>query len=157
MKEEKKDFIILLDDLCNIYKNYLKENSESNLEVLVEDNMIDIKLYKDRELVDQFGLTFKQKEREQYIYICVCLMRMLFSGGIVFSKDNVFYKNMDCTGLKIVVNDKDIFNRMFCYKSIDMINYDKDRKIRNKINKTENINIMNNRVNVSKKLVRSKK
>ena len=156
MKNKRKKFINLLDDLCNIYKEYIKEHDNANLEIVVEDYMIDMRLYDNNQLVDQFGLTFKQKEREEYIYICICLMEIFFNRKVVYNKDNIFYKSMDCRELQIIVNDEDLLNKMFFYKSFSSIRADKNRRINNRINKADYVNSLDNRINISKKLVRSK-
>jgi len=159
MREKRQDFIKELDKLCNIYKDYLKEYDDSRLDVLIGDNMIKMYLYNKEEVVDEFGLAFNHRERDSYVYLSIVIMKMLFAGKMVYSKDNVFYEKMDGSGFKIIVNDIDLYSRMFgivpIYRDIDFYDkIDNGRRIRNKINRNRNGNNLNERVKLTKKLLK---
>ena len=159
MKEKRKDFINLLDDLCNIYKEYIRSNNNSNLEVIIQDNMINMYLYDDNELIDTFGLSFNNKEYDKYRYVSIVLMKLLFGSNVIYSKDNIFLSDKD--KFRIVVNNEDIFNSMFNMACIHRDNnfykiIDNNGRIRNKINKNKDISIMDERVEISRNLVKSR-
>ena len=89
-------------------------------------------------------------------------MKILYSRRIVYSRDNIFYENIDGTGFKIIVNDQELFDRMFSLVSIhrDIDFYDKiDNKgrVRNKINRDIKKINLNERVNISKKLLKTRR
>ena len=156
MREKRQDFIKSLDKLCGIYSDYLKEYKDSMLDVLIEDNMIKMYLYRNKEIVDEFGLVFNYKEKDSYIYISIVIMKMLFGGKTIYAKDNVFYKNMDGSGFKIIVNDSDLYDRMFgivpIYRDIDFYDkIDNGRRVRNKINRNRNGNNLDERIELTKK------
>ena len=162
MINKRNDFIRLLNDLCNVYKDYVRDNDGSKLDVVIDTNMIKMYLYNSRDMIDEFGLTFKEGEKDKYYYISIALMKILYSRRIVYSRDNIFYENIDGTGFKIIVNDQELFDRMFSLVSIhrDIDFYDKiDNKgrVRNKINRDINKINLNERVNISKKLLKTRR
>ena len=162
MIDKKNDFVRLLSDLCYVYKDYVRDNDGSKLEVVIDKNMIKIYLYNNKEMIDEFGLTFNEREKDKYYYVSIALMKILYSRGIVYSRDNIFYENMDGTGFKIIVYDKDLFDRMFSVVSIhrDIDFYDKidnNGRVRNKINRDSKKIKLDERVNISKKLLRTRR
>lgn len=162
MIDKKNDFVRLLSDLCYIYKDYVRDNDGSRLDVVIGNNMIKIDLYNNMEIVDEFGLTFGEREKDKYYYVSIVLMKILYSRGIVYCRDNVFFEKLDGTGFKIVVDDMELFDRMFSVVGIyrDMDFYDKidnNHKVRNKINRDICKINLNERVNISKKLLRTRR
>ena len=162
MIDKRNDFLRLLSDLCYTYKDYVRDNDGSKLDVVIDKNMIKMYLYNDKETIDEFGLTFNEKEKDKFYYISIALMKILYSRRIVYSRDNIFYENIDGTGFKIIVNDQELFDRMFSLVSIhrDIDFYDKiDNKgrVRNKINRDINKINLNERVNISKKLLKTRR
>lgn len=161
MKEKKKDFLMLLDDLCYIYKDYVSKNTNSRIEVYVNDDMIKMYLINDKEIVDEFGLAFNHKEKSSYIYISIALMKMLFDNKIIYNKKDSFFDDIDKASLKMVVSDEDVYSRMISVISIyrDMDFYDKidnGRRLRNKINRNRSASYMNDRVNITRKLLKTR-
>ena len=162
MIDKRNDFLRLLSDLCYTYKDYVRDNDGSKLDVVIDKNMIKMYLYNDKETIDEFGLTFNEKEKDKYYYISIALMKILYSRRIVYSRDNIFYENIDGTGFKIIVNNQELFDRMFSLVSIhrDIDFYDKiDNKgrVRNKINRDIKKINLNERVNISKKLLKTRR
>ena len=162
MINKRNDFIRLLNDLCNVYKDYVRDNDGSKLDVVIDTNMIKMYLYNSRDMIDEFGLTFNEGEKDKYYYISIALMKILYSRRMVYCRDNIFYENIDGTGFKIIVNDQELFDRMFSLVSIhrDIDFYDKiDNKgrVRNKINRDINKINLNERVNISKKLLKTRR
>lgn len=161
MKNKKKDFINLLEDLCFIYNDYIDKYDNSRLEVLIENNMINMYLYKDENIVDQFGLAFNHKEKDSYMYISVVLMKILFGSSIINNKDNLFFNYVDKPNLKMIVNDEDMIDRMFMMAAIhrDIDFYDKldyGHKIRNKINRMRTASYLDERVHLTKALLKNR-
>jgi len=162
MIDKKNDFVKLLSDLCYVYKDYVRDNDGCKLDVVIDRNMIKMYLYNSREMIDEFGLTFSEREMDKYYYVSIVLMKVLYSRGIVYCRDNIFYENIDGTGFKIVVNDQGLFDRMFSVVSIhrDMDFYEKiDNmgRVRNKINRDIKKINLNERVNISKKLLKTRR
>ena len=157
MNNKKKDFIQLLEDLCFIYRDYVKKNDNSRIEVNINDNMIKMELFKDNTLMEEFGLAFNHKEKNSYMYISIVLMKNLFGSKMIYSKDNIFYS--DDINVRINVLDEDLFNRMFdilsIYRSVDFYDrIDQGRKIRNKINKDRTAKLLDERINITKTLLK---
>jgi len=162
MIDKKNDFVKLLSDLCYVYKDYVRDNDGSKLDVVIDKNMIKMYLYNDKETIDEFGLTFNEKEKDKYYYVCIVLMKILYSRGIVYSRDNIFYENIDGTGFKIIVNDSEVFDRMFSivgiHRDIDFYEkIDNRNRVRNKINRNVKKINLDERVNISKKLLRTRR
>ena len=162
MIDIRNDFLRLLSDLCYVYKDYVRDNDGSKLDVVIDTNMIKMYLYNSRDMIDEFGLTFNEGEKDKYYYISIALMKILYSRRMVYCRDNIFYENIDGTGFKIIVNDQELFDRMFSLVSIhrDIDFYDKiDNKgrVRNKINRDIKKINLDERVNISKKLLRTRR
>ena len=45
--------------------------------------------------MDEFGLAFNQKEKDSYTYISIILLKILFNGNIIYSKNNMFLNDPD--------------------------------------------------------------
>lgn len=162
MIDKRNDFVKLLNDLCNIYIDYIRDNDGSKLDVVIDKNIIKIYLYNNKEMIDEFGLTFNEKEKDKYYYISIVLMKILYSRRIVYSRDNIFYEDINGTGFKIIVNDQELFDRMFSVVSIhrDMDFYDKidnNGRVRNKINRDVKKINLDDRINMSKKLLKTRR
>ena len=162
MVVKRNDFVKLLSDLCYIYKDYVRDNDGSKLDIVIYTNMIKIYFYNSMEMIDEFGLTFSEKEKDKYYYISIVLMKILYSRGIVYSRDNIFYENIDGTGFKIIVNDSEVFDRMFSivgiHRDIDFYEkIDSKNRVRNKINRDIKKINLDERVNISKKLLRTRR
>ena len=157
MSEKKKDFIKLLEDLCFIYRDYVKKHDNSSLYVIINSNMVKMELYEDRELIDEFGLAFNHKEKNSYMYISIILMKNLFGSKIIYNRDNLLYS--DGIDIKFDVMDQDVLDRMFSVMSIyrDVDFYDRidyGRKIRNKINRDRTAKLLDERINITKRLLK---
>lgn len=68
MIDKKNDFVRLLSDLCNVYKDYVRDNDGSKLDVVIDKNMIKIYLYNNKDMIDEFGLTFNEGEKDKYCF-----------------------------------------------------------------------------------------
>lgn len=159
MIEKRKDFMNGLDKLCNIYSDYIKEHKDSRLDVVIGNNMIKMNLYKNEDIIDEFGLLFLHKEMREYNYISIVIMKMLFGNKLVYSRDNLFFN--DKGNLLIEVNDMDLYDRMFdmvsIYRDIDFYEkIDNGRRVRNKVNRNRNGNNLFERVELTKKLLKRK-
>ena len=162
MMVKRNDFVKLFSDLCYIYKDYVRDNDGSKLDIVIDTNMIKMYLYNNMEMIDEFGLIFSEKEKDIYYYISIVLMKILYSRGIVYSRDNIFYENIDGTGFKIIVNDSEVFDRMFSivgiHRDIDFYEkIDSKNRVRNKINRDIKKINLDERVNISKKLLRTRR
>lgn len=161
MINKKNNFVRLLSDLCYIYKDYVRDNDDSRLNVVIDKNMIKMYLYNSKDMIDEFGLVFSEKEKDKYYYVSIVIMKILYSRGIVYGRDNIFYENIDGTGFKIIVNDQELFDRMFSvvgiHRDIDFYEkIDNKGRVRNKINRDIKKINLDERVNISKKLLRTR-
>lgn len=158
MKEKKKDFIMLLEDLCYIYEDYVKKNNNGKINVFINSNMIKIYLLSDRGIVDEFGLAFNDSEKDKYQYISIALMKILFGSSVIYNKDDIIYNDKDKPYLKMYVTDEDILRRMIntisFYREMDF--YDRiggGKRTRNKINQTRNVNNLSERIKLTRALI----
>ena len=158
MKEKKKDFIMLLEDLCYIYKDYIDKNTLGKISVYIDKSRIIVMLINNYKIIDEFGLAFNSRERDSYIYISIALMKMLFGNKIIYSKGMVFCDDMDIPSLEMKVNDIDILyrmvNAMSFYREMDF--YDRiggGKRTRNKINQMRNANNLGERVKLTRSLI----
>jgi len=104
-------------------------NNDTNLEVLVHDNTISFYMYKCGEVIDEIILSFDNKERTIYEYICIRLLVILFGNVYIYNKGNLIYNNKHKSYLKLVVNDDIILSNM-----IKLINMQNDMVISDNLN-----------------------
>ena len=159
MSENKKNFIKSLEELCYIYRDYVKSHTNSRLEVNIDNNMINMMLFKDDVSVDRFGLAFNHKEKKSYMYISIVLMKNLFGSRLIYGKDNLLYS--DDINVLFEVNDQNVLDRMFSvmsiYRDIDFYDrIDDGRKIRNKINRDRTAKFLDERIKITKRLLKVK-
>lgn len=155
----KKDFFKELERLCNIYLDYINDFDNSKLNIYINNNIIKMKLINNDITMDEFGLAFNQKEKDSYTYISIILLKILFNGNIIYSKNNMFLNDPDNPTINIYVNDEDLFDKMFgligLYREHDFKDrIDNRRKVRNKVNRMRNANNLKERVDLTKKLLK---
>ena len=155
------DVIKLLDELFYIYERYMWNNDDSNLEVLIQDNMICFYMYKNKDLIDEILLSFDEDERSIYVYICIRLLFILLGNVYIHNQDNLFYNDKYKDYLRLIVNDSivlDSMNKIISMQDSVIINENMDmvRDIRESLirKKYSNDFVMqlNDRVNFSRKL-----
>lgn len=160
MKEKKKDFIMLLEDLCDIYCEYANRNNWQ-IDVYIDKNIINILLHNNVEIMDKFGLAFRVDEKDKYQYISMALMKIFFGSSIIYNKGKVIYNEEDKPYVKMYVEDNDMLIRMIntfsFFRDIDYL----DRigsgvRARNKINRTRSINNMKDRVEITKPILKKR-
>ena len=149
---KKKKFLFELESLCNIYNDYLDEHDNSKLDVYISNGIIKINLINEDVIVDEFELTFENKEEDIYRYISMFLFRLIFDSRMVYSKDNMFFDNIDNKKRNIILYDDKLVNEFGIYYRDEYL--DNNMKIRNKINRNNNGNNMNQRVELTKKLLK---
>lgn len=161
MKEKKKDFLMLLEDLCYIYEDYAKKNNDGKINVFINNNMIKIYLLSDMEIVDEFGLAFNASEKDKYQYISIALMKILFGSSVIYSENDIIYNDEDKPYIKMYVADEDVLRRMIntisFYREMDF--YDRiseGKRTRNKINRTRNVNNLRERVELTSILIKKR-
>lgn len=161
MKEKKKDFLMLLEDLCYIYEDYAKKNNAGKINVFINNNMIKIYLLSDMEIVDEFGLDFNVSEKDKYQYISIALMKILFGSSVIYSENDIIYNDEDKPYIKMYVADEDVLRRMIntisFYREMDF--YDRigeGKRTRNKINRTRNVNNLRERVELTSILIKKR-
>lgn len=163
MNKFLEELVSSLDNLYYMYERYIWNNSNSKLEVLVQDNTICFYLYKNKEVIDEIILSFDEDERLMYTYVCIRLLIILLGNVYIYNKDNLFFNNKHKSYLTLIVNDDDILDSMIKIISMQddiVINEDMDMILdikgslaRKKYSK-DFIKEMNNRIDISKKLLR---
>ena len=157
------DIIKLIDELFYIYERYMWNNDDSNLEVLIQDNMICFYMYKNNELIDEILLSFDISERTMYVYICIRLLFILLGNVYIYNQDNLFYNDKHKKYLKLIVNDSivlDSMNKIISMQDDVIINDNMDivvdirKSLIKKRYNYEFVDELNDRVNFSKKLFR---
>ena len=149
---KKKKFLTELEKLCNIYNDYIDEHDNSRLDVYISNGIIKINLISKDAIVDEFELTFEDNEEDIYRYISMFLFKALFNSRIIYSKDNMFFDDIDNKKRNITLYDDLLVNEfLICCKDEYL---DNNMKIRNKINRNNNGNNMNQRVELTKKLLK---
>ena len=158
MKKNRVEFLYLFQDLCNMYMEYISKNDNSRLEVVIYDNKINMYIYKDKEVVDEFELTFNKNENNMYVYVNIIMMKILFRKKTIISKDNIFYNDIEIPNFRVVVNSKEMLDKMDMmlpimadtniYGDIDGI-----RKVHIGIRYTKMIRSLEQRVGLSRKLL----
>lgn len=149
---KKKKFLFELENLCNIYNDYLDEHDNSKLDVYISNGIIKINLISKNSIIDEFELTFEEHEEEIYRYISMFLFKVLFNSMVIYSKDNMFFDNIDNKKRNIILYDDKLVNEFGIYYRDEYL--DNNMKIRNKINRNNNGNNMNQRVELTKKLLK---
>ena len=149
---KKKKFLTELEKLCNIYNDYIDEHDNSRLDVYISNGIIKINLISKDAIVDEFELTFEDNEEDIYRYISMFLFNVLFNSRIIYSKDNMFFDDIDNKKRNITLYDDLLVNEFLIYCKDEYL--DNNMKIRNKINRNNNGNNMNHRVELTKKLLK---
>ena len=157
------DIIKLLDELYCTYERYMWNNDDSNLEVLIQDNMICFYMYKNKDLIDEILLSFNEDERSIYVYICIRLLFILLGNVYIHNQDNLFYNDKHKKYLRLIVNDEvvlDSMNKIISMQDDVIINDNMDivvdirKSLIKKRYNYEFVDELNDRVNFSKKLFR---
>ena len=163
MKEKKKDYIELMMDLIDIYKEYLRKHSDSKLSIDVKNNSINMVLSDNNDIRDEFGIVFDNNERHIYITCCFILLRLLFyRRSKIFNSDKSVTSEKNNDGLIMVsFVDDELFQSMWgminLYDEDDFYDkVDQSRKIRNKLNRRRFVKELRERINISRKLVGDK-
>ena len=149
---KKKKFLTELERLCNIYNDYIDEHDNSRLDVYISNDIIKINLINHDAIVDEFELTFEDNEEDIYRYISMFLFNVLFNSRIIYSKDNMFFDDIDNKKRNITLYDDKLVNEFLIYSKDEYLN--NNIKIRNIINRVSNGNNMNHRVELTKKLLK---
>lgn len=103
-----EDLILRLNNLNQIYEEYIFNHPHSNLEVSVQNRSITFKLIEEFELVDEFNLTFKKYETRLYQYISTNLLTILFDKSLIHQKENVFYNQARKPNLLLFIFDEEV-------------------------------------------------
>ena len=163
MEKFLENLVDSIDKLYWTYENYIWKNDNCKLDVLLQDKSISFYLYKDKDVIDEIILSFDDKEKRMYNYLCVRLMFILFSNCYVYNRDNEFYNKTHKPYLNLVVNDCDVLDIF-----IKIVNMQEDVVINDNMNMVlemrENlvkkryynqfIYQFNDRIELSKKLLR---
>ena len=124
MKDYLEEIILKCSDLYDMYESYLWKHDDSNLEVLIQDNTLCYYLYKNKELYDEIILTFDEKEKGIYAYICIRMIIHMLGNVTIYVNENELYNNVHKSYLKVIVNDEGILDsilRIIKYQDVIVI------------------------------------
>lgn len=156
MRNKNRDFIDLLYDLCDLYKEYVKKN-DGKLDVIIQPDMIKMYLYKNNDLKDEFGLSFDKKEKDIYTYISVCLIRVLFGKMIIYSRNNTFLDSLDSPRIEVAVYDFELSDKMFNLMTLYNDKTSRDNKrLRSKVNKVGDSDLFEQRLKLTRSLIENR-
>lgn len=110
MKQFIETLLNKLAYLYQIYENYIWKNEKENikLNILIQDNMICFYLYNKFEIIDEFFLTFDQKEQSIYKYISIRVMLNVLGNVLIHNDGYTFYNEKHKPYLNIIINDSNI-------------------------------------------------
>ena len=114
MFDLKNDVLNKLVSLYNMYEEYAIRNKDTKINILIQDGSISFYVYNSKENVDEFIITFSDKENSLYKYISVGIYDRLSTDMVVYNEDNEFY-NKEKPYLKMIVNDD---NMLYIMKSL---------------------------------------
>ncbi len=163
MKDFILDMVNKLEDLYNMYENYMWRHEDSRLEVLIQDSTICFYMYKDKEVMDEIILQFDEADKGIYAYISIRLVIIMLGNVIIHVDDNVLRNPFHKPYLKVIVNDSGILDsicRIIKYQDKiiirgDMEILEKVRSILPKIRYSKKfMKQFDERVSLSRKLLR---
>lgn len=99
-----------LEELYNYYEMYMWKNTNANLDILLQDNTVCFYLYNNNNLLDEFILSFDDKERKLYEYLCLRIMILTLGNLFIHQEENIIYNDKHKPYLKIIVNDDEVLN-----------------------------------------------
>ena len=157
-----------LNDLCSVYEMYIWNRNNCKLDVLIQDNSIAMYLYDNGEVIDEFVINYLSVKREikLYRYMSIRLLLRLLGNVIMYSDNNIIFNDKQKSGIRFIVNDEgilEIIDKIIDEQHHVLVN-DKMNVIINMYNRL-NFRLslykfsdeLYNRVNISKKMLRSKK
>lgn len=163
MKDFILDMVNKLEDLYNMYENYMWRHEDSRLEVLIQDGSICFYMYKNDDVMDEIILQFDEGDKGIYAYLSIRLVIIMLGNVIIHVDDNVLSNKFHKPYLKVIVNEEGILDsicRIIKYQDKIVIRGDMEilEKVRNILPRIRYpkkfMKQLDDRVSLSRKLLR---
>ena len=150
-----------LKKLYQIYEMYIWKENNRNLIVIMNDNSIAFYLYNKNEVIDEFILSFSEKETKLYQYLCLKTLVIIFGNVWIKNNENSYYSNSYKDYVKLIVNDE-VVNNMIKelienqekeYIDDNSLINDISKQVNGKIYKKSFINEIDKRIEITKKVL----
>lgn len=171
MFEKKQNINYLIEKLLEFYElleNYIWKHNQVNLSIQIEEsqNNLKIKLLKEETILDYLELNFNEKERKLYEYIILSYLYNIFKNVMVFKNNNKIYNKIQKPYLTFTIEDNIILRESEVL--LKLINTNQTTKInellenkyletkkKNRVIKNDIKQILEQRVIITKRLLRS--
>ena len=157
MKQYAIDLIKRINELCKLYSNYLSVYSDGKLNVFIQDNLINLKLYNGIELVDEFEISFGESEKDIYVCLSVTILNLLYGNIRLFNGQNRIYNRMDNSNICMFVYDDNVLDAIMSVivsNDSDKVYNDICNRLVWRIYPRKIIKHLDERINLSRKLIR---
>ena len=166
MKRDYEYLISRLDELYKIYENYAWSTKDRKLTVVFQETpMISFYLYDKNYLIDEFNISFDEKEKNVYEYFSLSLfITMLGNVKIHHFCDDIYHNPYRKPYLLVSAKNKDVYayiEELIKIQETENINRDskpiKDVKNKMKPRYIDEgfVNQLNKRIDISDKMLRS--
>ena len=162
-----KEFTNNLFNLYTLYQSYAWENDKLKIKIEIDERILNISLYKDNRMIDYLNILFDESELQKYNFISLLFVTNILEKRVIHynSENNTFTNSKQLPYLTILVKNKGILNDLL--KVSEFINNNQDDKLydyiddaykrlkfKNKKIKSENDDIVSNKISLTKALKR---
>lgn len=162
-----KEFTNNLFNLYTLYQSYAWENDKLKIKIEIDERILNISLYKDNRMIDYLNILFDESELQKYNFISLLFVTKILEKRVIHynSENNTFTNSKQLPYLTILVKNKGILNDLL--KVSEFINNNQDNKLynymddaykrlkfKNKKIKSENDDIVSNKISLTKVLKR---
>ena len=162
-----KEFTNNLFNLYTLYQSYAWENDKLKIKIEIDERILNISLYKDNRMIDYLNILFDESELQKYNFISLLFVTKILEKRVIHynSENNTFINSKQLPYLTILVKNKGILNDLL--KVSEFINNNQDDKLydyiddaykrlkfKNKKIKSENDDIVSNKISITKALKR---
>lgn len=162
-----KEFTNNLFNLYTLYQSYAWENDKLKIKIEIDERILNISLYKDNRMIDYLNILFDESELQKYNFISLLFVTKILEKRVIHynSENNTFTSSKQLPYLTILVKNKGILNDLL--KVSEFINNNQDNKLynymddaykrlkfKNKKIKSENDDIVSNKISLTKVLKR---
>ena len=162
-----KEFTNNLFNLYTLYQSYAWENDKLKIKIEIDERILNISLYKDNRMIDYLNILFNESELQKYNFISLLFVTKILEKRVIHynSENNTFTNSKQLPYLIILVKNKGILDDLL--KVSEFINNNQDDKLydyiddaykrlkfKNKKIKSENDDIVSNKISLTKALKR---
>jgi len=160
MKSFTNELINRLNELYIIYEGYCWKCDDRKINILFQDNCIALYLNCGNDNVDEFILSFNNRENKLYQYVALKFFDMVLGDVFIYKECNQFYNKKHKSYVMITVGDEKlltfinqlVFNQEEVYIHEEINNFFKVKPL--KLCNAKFFDTLDERIDVSKKLLR---